>query len=306
MKNIHYFSGPKHMAFALSAILLLAPLCGLLGQSNPYGLRADDVFRCGHGSLTIVATYDTSIEDFIPENVMWYEQPFYGEPIHSGLTFETPILEFSKTYFIDYIFTDEHGQEGCGICDRIAVRANISYETIENRISYPANAFCKTPGTYLPTIAGIPGGTFSYVVVGGGSGNLTLNPVTGEINPETSEVATYEISYTPPTVPGCPTTPATWHITITDLPEVTTIAYSGTQTYCAFPGAGYEAVVFNEGYSKPANAFFSSAPSGLSLNRNTGQIDLSNSQTGEYNITYTVPGGGGCPPHISHHNSQHS
>lgn len=292
-------------ALLLLALLMSFPAAEALAADPPdnaYRLRAADVFRCGEGTLEITATWDETIVGFDENNIRWYKQPFYGEHIHTGATFETPLLERSKTYYIDYIHTNEFGQEECGICDRIVVRANVSYETIENRISYPGNFFCKIAGIYEPTISGITGGTFSAVEVDGETASLTIDAQSGVINPETSDIATFEISYTPPTVPGCPTTPATWMVTITEQPVETEINYPGDKKYCASEGAGVLQVSFDAGYPdpKPENAFFSSTPSGLILNSSNGEINLAESQTGVYTITYTVPGGGGCAPVFAH------
>lgn len=59
--------------------------------------------------------------------------------------------------------------------------------------SYPSAALCVTGASMNPVITGVPGGTFTSSPAG-----LTLNAATGQINPTTSTIGTYNVTYTTP------------------------------------------------------------------------------------------------------------
>ncbi len=100
----------------------------------------------------------------------------------------------STTYYI-------RGEGGCvtpGVCDSIT----ISVLPIEDAsFSYPSNgAFCEGAPVQLPTISGTSGGAFSATPAG-----LSLDPVSGEIDPAQSSTGTYAVQYITPGI-DCPDT----------------------------------------------------------------------------------------------------
>jgi hypothetical protein len=89
--------------------------------------------------------------------------------------------------------------------------------------NYPAAAFCRSSGSYSPTITGNTGGTFSSSPAG-----LTINSSTGAINTNTSAAGTYTVTYTVGSAP-C-SAASTQTVTIHPTP---TVNNPGNQTLCA-------------------------------------------------------------------------
>ena len=148
--------------------------------------------------------------------------------------------------------------------------------------TYALSTYCQTGANPLPiyTAATTLGGTFSATPAG-----LSLNTATGEIDLALSLLNTYTIQYI---TPGpCPDT-ATFNVTITLAPE-------GDYTYAAtnYCQGGIDPLpVFAPGASAGT---FSAIPSGLTFfNVNTGQIDLSASNTGTYTVSNIIAAAGGC------------
>ena len=150
-----------------------------------------------------------------------------------------------------------------------------------------ASPFCATAGPQPVNISGtgaFSGGTFS---VGPG---LSLNPVTGSVDPSLSVPGTYTIEYTTPSAGGCSGVVATSSITVTPMPTAT-IGYGGP--FCADISSP-QAVTLT-GTAQYTGGVFSSDP-GLHIDAVTGAITPSLSAPGQYHITYAVPAMAGCPP----------
>jgi hypothetical protein len=94
-------------------------------------------------------------------------------------------------------------------------------------LSYTSANFCKSLVSELPTINGTLGGTFSFT----GPGALTLNVLTGEINPSSSDPGIYIITYGFNAETGytsnCPESKETFEVTINALPVI-----SGSYEVC--------------------------------------------------------------------------
>ena len=142
--------------------------------------------------------------------------------------------------------------------------------------SYPATAYCLSSPTATPSITGTTGGTFSAAP------GLTLNAGTGTLDPSTSTPGTYTVTYS---VGGtCPST-GTASITIS-APASAAFSY-GSASLCA---SGTAAPTLATG----ATAGTFSSTTGLSLNTNTGAIDLAASTPGTYTVTNAVSNAGAC------------
>lgn len=148
-------------------------------------------------------------------------------------------------------------------------------------ITYGSSPFCTSGGTATITRTGSTGGAYSSDPSG-----LSINASTGEINLGASSAGTYTISYTIPGSGPCSTYITTASVVLNAGPQAT-ITYGG-QPYCA---SGGSVSVTRTGAS---GGTFSSTPSGLSINGNTGAIDLGASSTGNYTVTYTIAASGGC------------
>jgi hypothetical protein len=91
-------------------------------------------------------------------------------------------------------------------------------------ITYPSSSLCKTATSSLPVIDGVTGGTFSSTT------GLIINSSTGDINPSTSTVGNYTVSYSN----SCGVI-ATTFVKIIAAPTATaggsqSICYTGTAT----------------------------------------------------------------------------
>ena len=267
------------------------------------GLAADDYYRCGSGQVTLVATVSTT---FDAANIRWYRVPFYGDPIteeEAGVTIkvagQTSTLAFTRlenteTFFVDYVDDDE-----CAGCDRVMVTAYVTRHTdlVQPDIYYENKALCTTfEGTLIPILVGPQGGNFSIEPAASG---FDFDTQTGVVTFTGSATADdYTIKYDAPSRTNCAYIQATFPLTVNTPPTTVAISYTPHQI-CAKPGAADINVVFDPLYDDgilPAGAFFSSTPRGLVIDRDDGTIDASKSLTGEYTITYIVPGGGGCAP----------
>ncbi|MBE0663947.1 MAG: right-handed parallel beta-helix repeat-containing protein [Bacteroidales bacterium] len=277
-------------ALALFTLLLLLSVVSVRAQLPIKGI---DVVRCGAGPVDLVVEWDGQVLD--PSNVKWYTEPFYGTPFHTGLSYTTDYLELTTTFYVDYI--DENL---CGECDRLLIKAIIFDAIINNQVFYESNTFCNSASNiYFPTIVGVQGGTFSVQPVGGAPQiPLVVNSETGAFNPQNVSSGTYTITYLPPDIPGCDSDPVSIDVTITDSPLEPEISYIPDH-FCAYPEAQTIDVDFSiPAYTPPTGASFSAVPTGLCINSTSGQINPQNCLTGNYTITYYVPGGGGCPPVI--------
>lgn len=144
--------------------------------------------------------------------------------------------------------------------------------------SYPSNTICLSGANQTPTTA--EAGTFSSTP----AGLVFVSTSTGEINVAGSTAGTYTISYN--VAGACPDMTQT-SITLTTNPDASFTYAQGA--YCA--DATDPAPVFGAGAS--GGVFSSTA--GLTINSNTGEIDLSASTAGTYTVTNTIAASGSCP-----------
>jgi gliding motility-associated-like protein len=139
-------------------------------------------------------------------------------------------------------------------------------------ISYPGSPYCAT-GTAVVTQTGQAGGTYSSTA------GLVINASTGAIDLVASTAGTYTVTYS--YTDGVCANSTTSNLTIVALP-VASISYPNNP-YCT-TGA---AAVVRTGVS---GGVFSST-TGLSINSNTGTIDLAASSPGTYTVTYSFASG---------------
>ncbi len=146
---------------------------------------------------------------------------------------------------------------------------------------YTSATYCQSGTDPVPTITGLPGGTFSSIPTG-----LLIDSITGTINLDSSILGVYTLSYA--TNGPCPNTSSITMV-ITDTTPSTNFSYPGSP-FCLngnnpFPTFGLGA----------SAGIFSVSPSGLVfVHVNTGQIDLLSSTPGTYTVTNTIPVSGSC------------
>jgi hypothetical protein len=151
--------------------------------------------------------------------------------------------------------------------------------------------FCGNDGISKPvTMTGTNnylGGTFSASPAG-----LIINPVSGAITPLGSTPGTYTVTYRTPAGNGCLEIPFATSVTITQLPVINSFFYGGTP-FCSNSGVGTPTLTTTP--SPISTGVFSSIPNTLQIVSTTGAITPQPGVTGDFNITYTIPGASGCP-----------
>ena len=143
--------------------------------------------------------------------------------------------------------------------------------------NYPSNTICLSDGNQTPTTG--MAGTFSST-----TGLVFVSTTTGEINVSGSTAGTYVITYN---VGGtCPNSSQV-SVTLTANPDAA-FSYANA-AYCT--NGTDPSPVFGAG----ANGGVFTSTTGLTINSNSGIIDLSASTAGTYTVTNTIAAVGSCP-----------
>ncbi|MFL5762658.1 MAG: PKD-like domain-containing protein [Bacteroidia bacterium] len=163
-------------------------------------------------------------------------------------------------------------------CSGTPITVTINVNPIDNpSFSYSSSTFCQTGADPSATITGLAGGTFTATPAG-----LVINSSTGMIDVSASTLGTYSITYQ--TNGPCPNN-SSISVTITTAPSS---AFSYTSPVCSTDSNPFPS--FGAGAS--AGQFTSTA--GLTVNINTGEIDLTTSTPGTYTVTNSIAAAGGC------------
>lgn len=169
-----------------------------------------------------------------------------------------------------------------GTCGADTATTTVTITPSDNAaFTYSSGTYCNSGTNPTPVITGLPGGIFSSSPVG-----LSVNPATGTINLFTSALGTYTLTYTTNGV--CPNS-SSIIMTIADTTPSAFFSYAGSP-YCQ--GVSNVFPAFAPGASA---GVFSASPAGLVFeNVNTGEIDLTASAPGTYNIVNFIPVSGTC------------
>jgi hypothetical protein len=146
-------------------------------------------------------------------------------------------------------------------------------------ISYAGSPYCGNGGTANVTHTGTTGGAYTSTA------GLTINPATGAINIASSTPGTYTVTYSIDATGPCAAFSTTTDVTIT-TPPVATISYTGSP-YCS--NAGVVSVT-----ATGASGGTYTSTTGLTIDPATGAINTATSAAGNYIVTYTINGAGGC------------
>jgi hypothetical protein len=166
-----------------------------------------------------------------------------------------------------------------GICPNSSIQTVVINATDNANFTYNASTYCQNTTDPMPTITGLGGGVFSS------TSGLSISGNTGQIDVSASTAGTYNVTYT--TTGSCPNTNSvSVTIAATDIATFSYNASSACQN-------GSDLIATVTGLS--GGTFASTG--GLSINVNTGQIDVSASTVGAYVITYTT--NGACPSSVT-------
>ncbi len=204
-----------------------------------------------------------------------------------GLTINsaTGAIQPSSSVTGNYVVT--YNVPSIGGCVGFPITTNVIINSFPTAlISYLGTPFCTSlTAQQLVTLSG----TFAYTggIFSAPSG-LTIDPVSGNINPSSSTPGNYVVTYTIPAAPGCTLAPATTNIIITGLPTAN-ISYSSP--FCR-DVLTPQPVVLSGTFAYTNGVYTSTA--GLVINSTTGAITPSASDVGTYLVTYAIPSGAGC------------
>lgn len=171
--------------------------------------------------------------------------------------------------------------EGC-IEEPATTVVSITTAPLTSSIAYTASPYCTTLTSATVTLTNPNSGTFSASPSG-----LSINAVSGEVNPSLSLPGNYTVTYFVSSSGGCDPQTTTANLTITGLPTAV-VTYPGTP-FCkditsatpelagtgAYTGGTYSAV-------------------DLTINASTGVFNPSTSTAEDYTIIYTAPASAGC------------
>lgn len=247
---------------------------GIFGRFNqPYGLAYDT-----SGLIYVADTFNHKIRTV---NSLGIVSSYAGTGV-AGFNTTGVAIQFNKPSGICF---DSTNNIYISDFDNQRIR-KIPY--ISSNIVYNGNPFCKSiSASQTVTLNGtgnFTGGSYSSTLVG-----LTINSTTGAITPNTSSVGTYTVTYSSPSVSGCPSTTATTQVTITAIPTAS-INYTGSP-FCKSLNTAQPVTLTGTG-AYTGGTYSSTA--GLSINATTGAINPSLSTAGTYTVTYTTPASGGC------------
>lgn len=219
---------------------------------------------CPGSSVSLTATASGTVQ--------WYNAASGGTLLSTGSNYTTPILNTTTTYYVENI---------SGTCPSPRTPVTVTVNGIPNpQFFYSSGTYCISSGNPTPTINNPAGGTFSSTP----GGLVFVSTTTGEINIAASTPGTYVVSFA-----GNGTCPVTSTATISITSSFNSqFSYSGP--FCQ--NAANPLPVFTGGASAGT---FSVTPAGLVfVNPSTGEIDLSKSTPGTYNVTNTIAGSGSC------------
>jgi sugar lactone lactonase YvrE len=246
---------------------------GVFGRFNqPYGVACDS-----SGLIYVADSFNNKIRKI---NSLGIVSTFAGTGV-AGYDTSGSTIQFNRPSGICF---DSSQNIYIGDYDNQRIR---KIPNLIANINYLGSPFCKSltasQSVSLNGTGPYTGGSFSSTT------GLTINSVTGSITPNTSTAGTYTVTYSTPSVSGCPSVSTTTQITITAIPTAT-INYTGSP-FCKSITTGQPVTLTGTGAYTGGTY---SSTTGLSINASTGAINPSLSTAGTYTVTYTTPSSGGC------------
>ncbi|WP_372753490.1 choice-of-anchor J domain-containing protein [Mariniflexile sp.] len=205
--------------------------------------------------------------------LLWYSQAEGGTGTTTAPTPNTSVSG-STTYYVAY--TDTRGCVG----PRAEIVVNVG-ATIPAVVNFSYDTTCtNSEVAFMPVLAeGFSvGGTFS-------STTLTVDPTTGEIELSEAAAGAHEVVYTFDGDPENCIQSGIFTANVQIILSITPVTdfYYTDAVYCA---SSANAVPVLENGFTTGGTF--SASSGLALNSETGEVNISGSAFGNYTITYTI------------------
>ena len=203
----------------------------------------------------------------------------------AGLTIDaatgeiTPATSTAGTYTVTYTIA------ATASCPEFTTTTQVVIEEAPvATIAYADSPYCNSENTATVTHTGATGGSYSSTA------GLVIDPVTGEINLQTSTQGTYTVTYTVPATAACAELQVTTEIIINEL-ATATISY-GSVAYCT---GGTAATVTHTG---ALGGMYTTDPA-VTIDAATGAINLAASAAGTYTVTYTIAATTSCPEFVT-------
>lgn len=198
-----------------------------------------------------------------------------------GLNFtnvNTGVIDLLSCTAGTYVITNTIPASG-GCAAATAIDTITISEPDDASFSYSTSSLCATGQPQSPVITGLIGGYFSANSTG-----LTIDSVSGIIQPSTSTIGNYVISYT---TTGVCITSSTASVTVNSAPSAG-FSYSNA-VLC--PDSVFAIPVFFQGSSA---GIFSASPAGIDIITSTGMVNMQTSDAATYIVTNTIPANNGC------------
>ena len=238
---------------------------------------------------TNFCTSDTGLKSITLTGTDAYTGGTYSVDV-PGLSFNPATAEFTPststpgTYVITYTIPTT---DGCTV-PPVTTTINI-YLAPQAHIAYSAPSYCNlitwNQNISLTGVGIISGGTYTAAPTG-----LSIDPVTGDIIPNLSLGGDYVVTYTVPASGGvCSSITTTTNVTIIIAP---TAVLQYATPFCNSLTTPQAVTLTGTGIFGVGS--YSSFPSGLYLNSETGSITPSLSTPGSYTVQYVIPAAGGC------------
>ncbi len=243
----------------VAVVVTTPPSATIAYAASPYCTTAstDNVTRTGSGGGTYSAT-------------------------PNGLAFDSSSGAIDPASSTPGNYTVTYSIPANGGCSAFSTTASIVISAPPSAtIAYASSPYCTSAGTVNVARTGAANGTYSSAPSG-----LSINATNGAVNAANSNPGSYTVTYSIAASGGCSAFSTTASVVITDAPSAT-ITYAGSP-YCTSTGS------VNVTRTGSTNGTYSSSPSGLSINGNSGTINLANSVSGSYTVTYSIAASGGC------------
>lgn len=219
--------------------------------------------RCGSGTVTLDATATGTIK--------WYTDAALTKLVFTGTTYTTAVTASTNFYVTNTV-------AGCVSAVKAATATVVPVTAQVTAFNYNPSAVCAGSAKAVPVAAAgfVPGGIYSSV------SGLSVDSITGIVDPAISTAGTYTVKYTLPASACALTSSSTTSITIsTTLPTITSFSYPTPVCITSPNPSPTLAAGFTTGGTY-------SAGSGLAINKTTGAIDIAASIPASYTVTYSV------------------
>jgi gliding motility-associated-like protein len=219
--------------------------------------------RCGSGTVTLDASATGTIK--------WYSDAALTKLLFTGTSYTTTVTATTNFYLTNTV-------TGCISATKTATATVVPITAQVTAFSYNPAVVCAGTVQVNPVAAPgfVSGGIYTT------SAGLSVDSITGVIDPSASIPATYSVKYTLPASACALISSSSTSITISKtIPTVTTFAYPTPVCITSPNPSPVTAAGFTTG------GIFSSA-AGLAINSTTGIIDIAASSPATYTITYAV------------------